>query len=221
MSIRGKCAVLGLGLGLAFGAAHANLLVNGGFEVPAFPDNPGHFIHTNGAELPGWTTFSTHAGTVLFNTSYDPVTEGQQAIQIEVPGDSVSQSFATIVGAPYLLSFDMSAFTVYGGPGRGGAPCPCASIVDVNVGPASGSFASSSAGYVTWTLGFTAAAATTTLTFTNPADPPGIGNYPHIDNVSVVAVPEPETYGLMIAGLAALWARRRRGGALRSGRGRG
>jgi hypothetical protein len=46
----------------------------------------------------------------------------------------------------------------------------------------------------------------------NPSFPPGIGNYPEVDNVSVAAVPEPETYALMLAGLGALGfvARRRR-----------
>jgi len=65
---------------------------------------------------------------------------------------------------------------------------------------------------VTQTLDFTADASTTTLTLVNPSVPAGIGNYPEVDNVSVVAVPEPETYALMLAGLGALGlvARRRR-----------
>lgn len=212
MNTNGK--FLMLGLVMAFSTAHANLLVNGGFESPVFPDNSGHFVHLTGTDLTGWTTFSTFAGTVLFNTSYDPVAEGQQAVQIEVPGDAISQSFATVNGASYRLSFDMSAFSGYGGPGLGNAPCPCTSILDVSAGSTSAGFSSSSAGYVSYTLDFMAGASTTTLTFTNPSSPPAIGNYPHIDNVSVNAlpVPEPETYALMLAGLGALGfvARRRR-----------
>lgn len=210
----GRGLFVGASMLAAIGCAQANLLVNGGFETPAFADNSGHYVHLTGTDLTGWTTFSTFAGTVLFNTLYDPVAEGNQAVQIEVPGDSISQSFATIIGAHYALSFDLSAFTIYGGPGRGGALCPCTSILDVGVGPASGSFGSTSAGYVTQTLNFTADAVTTTLTFTNPSDPPGIGNYPHIDNVSVVQVAEPESYAMLLAGLGVLgFAIRRNRGA--------
>ena len=208
----GRGLFVGASMLAAAGCAHANLLVNGGFEEPTFPDNGVHYVHLTGTELTGWTSFSTYFGTVLFNTSYDPVTEGQQAVQIEAPGDSISQSFATVIGTHYTLSFDMTAFSGYGGPGLGHASCPCTSILDVSVGPASATVNSSSLGYVTQTLDFTADASTTTLTLMNPSFPPGIGNYPEVDNVSVAAVPEPETYALMLAGLGALGfvARRRR-----------
>ena len=208
----GRGLFVGVSMLAAVGCAHANLLVNGSFEEPTFPDNGSHYVHLTGTELTGWTSSSTYLGTVLFNSSYDPVTDGQQAVQIEVPGDSISQSFATVIGMQYTLSFDMLAYTGYGGPGRGGAPCPCMSILDVSVGPTSATLGSSSAGYVTQTLDFTADASTTTLTLMNPSVPAGIGNYPEVDNVSVVVVPEPETYALMLAGLGALGlvARRRR-----------
>jgi hypothetical protein len=200
----GRGLMVGASMLAAVGCAKANLLVNGGFEDPAFADNALHYVHLTGTDLTGWTTFSTFAGTVLFNTGYDPVTEGQQAVQIEVPGDSISQSFATVIGADYRLTFDMSAFSGYGGPGLGFAACPCESLLDVSVGPASETVGSSSLGFVTQTLEFTADSSTTTLTLKNPSDPSAIGNYPHVDNVSVIAVPEPETYALMLAGLGAL-----------------
>jgi hypothetical protein len=190
--------------------AQANLLSNGSFEAPSFPDNGLHYVHLTGGQLTGWTSFSTYLGTVLFNTGYDPVTQGTQAVQIEVPGDSISQSFATSVGDLYRLTFDLSAFSGYGGPGLGGAACPCTSILDVSVGPVSQSYASSSLGYVTETLDFTASSSTTTLRFTNPSVPSAIGNYPHLDNVSVVAIPEPETYALMLTGLCIVSAACRR-----------
>jgi len=201
---------IGVSIFLTLSCARADLVTNGSFETPIVAASIG-YEHRNGAELPGWTIFSTYLGTVQFNTTYDPVSNGSQAVQIEVPGDWISQTFATVDGAVYRLSFDMSAFTGYGGPGLGGAPCPCASIVDVTAGAANETFSSSSLGYVTQTLDFIAGA-TTTIRFMNPSTPSAIGNYPHIDNVSVVLttpVPEPDTYAILLAGLAIVGARNR------------
>src|SRR3989344_1205454 len=170
-------------------AAQANLLINGGFEEPVVV---GPYEHRNGNELPGWALFSTYKGTVQFDTSYDPVSEGFQAVQIEVPGDWISQSFATVIGQNYSAAFDLSAYSVYGGPGLGYTPCApvCASILGVTVGPISTTFGGSSAGYVTNTLQFTADASTTTLKFLNVGEIGVWGNYPHLDNV-IVSGPAP------------------------------
>ena len=182
---------------------YANLIVNGSFENPVYS---GTYEHLGPTELPGWSTFSSYSGTVLFTTAYNPVSDGNQAVQIEVPGDWISQDFATVVGAQYELTFDLMAYTGYGGPGLGYAPCPCITLLDVNVGPISTTVESTSAGYQTETLDFTAISPTTTLTFTNPSSPPGWGNYPELDNVSVVevsAVPEPATLVLLIIAVGA------------------
>src|SRR5450755_4705215 len=111
---------IGVLIFLTLSCARADLVTNGSFETPIVATAIG-YEHRNGSELPGWTIFSTYLGTVQFNTTYDPVTNGSQAVQIEVPGDWISQTFATLAGAGYRLSFDMSAFTGYGGPGLGGA----------------------------------------------------------------------------------------------------
>jgi hypothetical protein len=192
---RWKCTLLTLAsLSSASALADPNLLVNGGFEDPTFVDDSLHYVHLTGTQLTGWKSFSSYKGTVLFNHLYNPVSQGLQAVQIEVPGDWISQTFTTVVGASYELSFDMMAYTVSGGPGLGRTPCPCISVLNVSVGPASATFKSSSAGYVTQMLDFTANNSSTTVTFTNPSVPSAWGNYPEIDNVSVVqttAVPEP------------------------------
>ena len=69
--------------------SHASLLTNGGFEEPAFVDDGSHYVKRDtGAVLTGWTTISIpgpNQGTVIFNTLYDAVSEGNQAIQIEDP----------------------------------------------------------------------------------------------------------------------------------------
>lgn len=199
------------------GSAQADpLLVDGGFETAPIVVGSS-FAYLTGTQLTGWTTFSSLAGTVLFNTAYMPVAEGSHAVQIEMPGDSISQSFATVAGASYRVSFEMSAYTAYGGPGLGTAPCPCTSVVEASAGFADGIFTASSAGYSYQTFDFEADASLTTLTFKNPSLPSAYGNFPHLDDVSVVmlsdrdqrfsevaAVPEPETYALMLAGLGAM-----------------
>lgn len=191
-------------------AVQANLIVNGGFEEPTPVISP--YEHRNGSELPGWTLFSTFKGTVHFDTTYDPVSEGSQAVQIEVPGDWISQSFATVIGQVYTVSFDQSAYSVYGGPNLGFTPCSptCESILGVSVGAFNDEFTGSSAGYVTNTLQFTADSLTTTLEFKNLYDGDAWGNYPHLDNVSVNAVPLPAAFWLFSTGLIGLVAAARR-----------
>jgi hypothetical protein len=194
---------------LAVPARASNLLVNGGFEEPLVPDHA-PYVHLNGTELTGWSSFSNYRGTVLFSASqYDPVSEGAQAVQVEVPGDWISQSFATVIGQNYRVSFDQSAYTFYGGPGLGFHSCPCESILEVIAGPVSGTFTGSSAGYVSHNMSFKAYSPVTTVKFQNPALPAGWGNYPHLDNVVVEAVPEPSSLLFLIVALAVLGLRAR------------
>lgn len=205
MKSRLSCFALAIASLFSSFAAQANLIVNGGFEEPAFVDNPLHYVHLNGAELPGWALFSTYRGTVLFNTAYDPVSEGSQAVQIEVPGDWISQSFATVIGQAFTVSFDLSAYSVYGGP-PWGTPCAptCSSDLGVTVGTIYEEFTGSSAGYSTNTLQFTADSSATTLKFENLGVLNVWGNYPHLDNVSVNAVPIPPALYLFGSGLIRL-----------------
>lgn len=123
----------------------------------------------------------------------------------------LSQTFDTVAGTTYTVSFDIGF-----GPDSnstatsvGGAPVT-QSLVDVGINGVYQSFAGSTAG---WTSGnsltFTATGASTTLSF-KTADT--YSEYVGLDNVAVNAVPEPETYAMMLAGLGALGfvARRRR-----------
>ncbi len=190
--------------------AQANLIINGGFEDPVVV---GTYEHRNGAELPGWTLHSTYRGTVQFSTLYDPVTEGAQAVQIEVPGDWISQTIPTIIGENYTVTFDLSAYSVYGGPGLGYLPCPCVSILEVTAGPVSATVNGSSSGYTTHLLDFKADALFTTVKFENVGVLGVWGNYPQIDNVSLTGplpVSEPISLGLMGLGLVGICLRRRK-----------
>ena len=167
---------------------NAELISNGGFEEPS---GIGTYIHRNGGQLTGWTLFSTYRGTVHFDTDYAPVSEGSQAVQIEVPGDWISQSFATVVGQEYSVSFDLSAFGEYGG--YTGCNPYCDSLLGVTVGSASEVFTGSSETYVMHNLLFTAISSASTLKFENLYYGDSWGNYPHLDNVSVTPFPTPVT----------------------------
>jgi hypothetical protein len=191
--------------------ANASLIVNGGFEEPF---GIGTYEHRNGGELTGWTLFSTYKGTVHFDTDYAPVSEGSQAVQIEVPGDWISQSFATVIGQQYQVSFDLSAYPVYGGRNLGYAPCNpfCLSVLGVTAGSASGVFGGISVAYLTHALLFTADSITSTVKFKNLYDGDSWGNYPHLDNVSVSAVPVPAAiwlFGTALIGLVGFGKRRK------------
>jgi hypothetical protein len=176
---------------LAAPAYAGNLLINGGFEQPSVVDTGLHYEHRSGTELTGWTSFSTYQGTVQFDSAYAPVSEGSQAVQLEISGDSISQSFATIAGQSYVLSFDLSSNSASSESTLGLA---VASLIETFGGPPRGSYAHN-------TRQFTAASSTTTLVFTNAAT---VLTFPHLDNVAVIAVPEPAAAGLLIAGLVFL-----------------
>jgi hypothetical protein len=207
----------------ATAGAQAQLIVNGGFEDPAFVDNGSHYVRMNGAELTGWSLHSVHGGNVLFDSGFSPVGGGAQAVELEA-SDWISQSFATVAGSHYRLSFDLSAYTGYGGPAPGSTLCPCASWIDVGIDATWTTFAGSSAGYTPEALDFVADSSSTTLTFRNAVPMDQWRNYPHLDNVAVeqvfeetqlritTAVPEPETYALLLAGLALLRLRKGRAG---------
>lgn len=193
-----------LAIGLTFTAAHAapNLLVNGSFEAPAITPTTAEYNHVANGSLTGWTVAGHDV--VLFNATYatnvgdHTPSDGAQALQLEYFGDSIAQTFATTVGQSYLLSYDVSAYAA-------------AAPLSVTVGGASDSLSGTLPGWTAHTLAFTATAASTTLTFTNTGGTPGsYGTYPHLDNVSVTAVPEPETYAMLLAGLVTLGVLARR-----------
>jgi len=194
---------------LAAGAAQAvvsvpvNLVQNGGFEAPDIGNPSAGYWYTSA--ISNWTTVGHD--TVLFNSSYRPVSAGgTQAVQIEQSGDQLLQSFATVVGQQYLLTFDLSTWWT--------DDLSKVSSLQVSVGPASATFTATGTSYSAKSLLFTADNAMTTLTFTNV----GATNvsYPQLDNVSVTAVPEPETAAMMLVGLGVVgFAAARRGAGRR------
>ena len=107
----------------------------------------------------------------------------------------ISQSFTTIIGGEYLLSFDLSAF--------GGSSGIRISPIDVTVGPAFATYTGTGDSYIQHTLPFFADSTLTTVAVEN-ASLLAIGEYPHLDNVSVNAVPIPAAFWLFGTGLIGL-----------------
>ena len=189
-----------LACGLAATPSSAELIVNGGFEAPLVTSSgppPGlGFDYRTGSDIPGWLI--TGAKEPQFNTTYNPVGGGTQALQLESL-DPILQTFLTTPGQLYQLSFDLSAYT-------NNDLLLDLAPTQVVVGGVTANFVGTDLAYVTHTLFFTATAATTTLSFENTG---AFGvNFPQIDDVSVVAVravPEPGSLallGIAVAGVA-------------------
>lgn len=183
---------------------HAADIVNGGFENSNFS---GLFqTYFAGGNLGGWKVDS---GSVdLVNTYWQPAA-GHYSLDLN--GSSVgviSQSFATVVGQTYNVSFDLA-----GNPEGGGA------VKYLTAGVTGGhAFTFDTTGHsraaMGWTTqGFSFVADSTTSTLRFAGDSRNSYYGAALDNISVMAaVPEPETYGMLLAGLALLGvvARRKR-----------
>ncbi len=187
----------GASLALAALGAQASLITNGTFEAytgTAFT-NGFQTVNTGSTALVGWTVSGVSVD--IIEGAYGAVT-GYSIDMLGTPGPgAISQSFATVVGQSYTLSFDLSA--------NNGGSNNNALYVDLT-GSSQAAFAGATP-FTTKTLNFVATGAQTTLTFTS-----GASGYSGavIDNVSVSAVPEPETYAMLLAGLGLMGAIARR-----------
>lgn len=103
MRFRNRVAVLCLALSPI--TAHANLIVNGGFEDPVISDFDWE-IYSGG--IPGWSTTFGPGIEIQRNVAGSPF-EGHQHVELDSNNNSgMSQSVATTAGASYLLSFAYS-----------------------------------------------------------------------------------------------------------------
>lgn len=191
---------------LAAGAANAdtNLVVNGSFEAPLI-----NAAWTPISAVPGWTssaggnsafeiqTDGAHGGYGGFNSH---AADGQQYLELNTDRlTSITQNVDTSGLATYTLSFAYA--------GRPDTANGATSSMNVywggqllNASPLIGQVNNS---WSVFTLtGLHAAGASTALTFESlgPVSSPTYGSY--LDNVSVTAaVPEPETYAMMLLGM--------------------
>lgn len=200
--------------------AAVNLVVNGDFE--AAPAANGSYIqYFGGGSFPGWSV--TGSDVIVIDESYSEqglVFNAQGGSQNAIdltgagntgPADGIVQTIATAAGQKYRLIFFVGNASPTGGNAgsytqpstvnlsiNGGLPISYTNAVNVPFG----------IDYKQFSLDFTATGATT-LAFSNGT----VGdNMLGLDTVSVSAVPEPATWGLMIVGfgMVGLAARRRK-----------
>lgn len=189
-----------------------NLLVNGGFEVPALPPNSPKLYAVGDAGITGWQVIGVGDVAVL-NGSFSQAgltfshQEGVQSLDLTGLSNTdagVAQTIATQIGLTYVLSFYV------GNVQSTGQIWGTTSSVRVKIDDQPFAVATYSGGPAD-TLGwqrfdhsFTATSAFTTIAFFNLDGPSD--NVNQIDQVSLVAVvPEPNAAWLLCAGAVLAW----------------
>jgi choice-of-anchor C domain-containing protein len=209
--------LLAVGLVLASSSAYAssNLVTNGSFEYASPgslqpPDNSFSTIGVGSTAMAGWTV--TNLNVDWIGSGFWQASDGSRSVDMngDAGSGSLAQAINTVVGQSYLLTFDLS-----GNP----AGSPNQKTLDVFANGAGQSFAFDATGmswptsattmnYQHLSMTFIAASTVTTLAFQSTT--PGCCYGPVLDNVSVVAVPEPETYAMLLAGLGLVGVASRR-----------
>ena len=213
-SIAFSSGLLGLAA-LASTTAHANLLVNGGFEASS----------STTTTPPGWFNIGHTDGVLSYgNIPSQPVYEGLRFYSIggagsngfAAIGEGIGQSFASVVGATYHLSFGLSAENGFGWPTETLRASAGDTTQDYALVPTPSSFFTRP--FSTEGFDFIATSALTTVSFIISASTGQIGNNdPLLDGISVelvsLPVPEPGTWALLLAGLGVVGTIARRRGA--------
>jgi len=174
--------------------AAVNLIHNGGFESPVQASGT-WAIYDNIAD---WNTLAG-VGVEVRNNVVGSAHSGNNFVELDsVSNGWIAQSFATIEGQDYNLSFWYSP--------RAGQKANTNGIEAYINDDLQLSLTSTGVGHSgnTWSLHsltFTAGAGPlTTLSFFAAGNSDSLGG--SLDDVSVTAVPEPETYALLLGGLA-------------------
>ena len=174
--------------------ASPNLIVNGGFESSTF-SGPFTTYSSGSTSLSGWTI---KTGSIdLINTYWQNASGSNYSIDLSGNEDGViSQELNTTVNQTYSVSFSLA-----------GNPDDADKVKVVQVGMSNEPLYEfdttgkirTNMGWVTKSFDFIAADTTSKLFFAGAQESPfGAA----LDNISVTAVPEPETYAMFLAGIA-------------------
>jgi hypothetical protein len=187
-------------------SAHAsNLIADSGFESAGGAPFNTYFA---GQSIDGGS-WNVTQGAVYIDTQDPYVYQGNNALNLTLANpyvpDSIAQTVATVVGQTYQISFyaDSDSSNTFSltedGLTIAGTPSTIAQLgfPSLNNDGNSGLFTDYSAAFI-------ATSTSTTLDFTSTADP-AIGS-PYgsvmIDNVSLQATPEPNSFLLLLTGIA-------------------
>ncbi len=202
-----------LAVALGTGVGHANLIQNGSFETGT---NPGNFITLVSPDTTSITDWTLFQGTLDYIGTY--WTAQNLSRSLDMSGDpanpkgalgGIEQSFATIAGATYEVTFYLA-----GNPDSQ-APADLIKILNVKVGNYDHDFTFNVSGKshsdMGWELEpftFIAQGSTSTLQFISKT---ASGWGPALDNVTVnYVVPLPSTMLLLSSGLVGLGLLRRK-----------
>ena len=201
--------------------ASAQIVSNGSFETftGAFGGDGGAQLTGASTTLTGWTIVGGEVAVLKTPNVYNlAASDGTNFVDLAGYSNSgfpkgVSQVLTGLtVGQTYAFSMDLG---IRNGPCvSGGNNCHGPVQASATIGSTSQTFTEASAvdGNVWGTFGFDFVATSASMTLTIDGISLPAGNaFIGLDNVSVVpgnvvAVPEPETYALLLAGLAALGA---------------
>ena len=201
-----------VGLVLTAAAGHAlsstNLVANGSFEANVVSSPFVNFSTTT----QGISNWIIGVGNVDLVGSLWTAAGGVNSVDLSgTRKGEIHQTLSTVAGQTYQLSFALAG-NFQGGPAIKG--------MSVNIGP-NGLYtfdttgkSAGNMGWTTYSKTFVAVSTATTLSFASNTS----GAYgPVLDNVAVTAVPEPETFAMLLAGLGMMGmiARRRKAASAR------
>jgi hypothetical protein len=174
--------------------AAVNLIHNGGFESPVQASG----TWANYDTIADWNTLSG-VGVEVRNNVIGSAHGGNNFVELDAASNGwISQAFATVAGQDYNLSFWYSPRAGVGANSNG---IDVFINDDMQLGLTANGVGHNGNVWSQHLLTFTAGAGpTTTLSFFAAGNSDGLGG--SLDDVSVTAaVPEPETYALMLGGL--------------------